>query len=114
MNNCDLIRRSALKDYARKVMYEQNATNFSLLKMFDEIIDNAPAISPEITEEQAIDKLRETGWLQQHDKELAPKQDPEWLCPTCTFYDEVSGSEYCSTAGDFTTGVTKCKCYMAL
>ena len=38
----DLISREALKNYARKVMYENNATNFSLLKVFDEIIDNAP------------------------------------------------------------------------
>lgn len=38
----DLISREALKNYARKVMYEKNATNFSLLKVFDEIIDNAP------------------------------------------------------------------------
>lgn len=38
----DPVSREAVKNYARKVMYEQNATNFSLLKMFDEIIDNAP------------------------------------------------------------------------
>lgn len=42
MNN-DLISRETLKNYARKVMYEQNATNFSLIRMFDEIIDNAPS-----------------------------------------------------------------------
>ena len=40
----DLISREALEKYARKVMCEQNATNFSLLKMFDEIIDNAPPV----------------------------------------------------------------------
>ena len=43
MNN-DLISRSALKDYARTVLCEDNATNYSLLKMFDEIIDNAPTV----------------------------------------------------------------------
>lgn len=31
-------------------------------------IDNAPTV--EITEEQAIDKLHETGWLPRHDKEM--------------------------------------------
>jgi hypothetical protein len=40
----DLISREILKNYARKVMSEKNATNFSLLKMFDEIIDNAPEV----------------------------------------------------------------------
>lgn len=112
MNN-DLISREALKEEVRKRVIGNNLDVF-VAKNIMCLIDNALAISPEITEEQAIDKLRETGWLQQHDKELAPKQDPEWLCPTCTFYDRVSGSEYCSHAGDFTTGVTKCKCYMAL
>ena len=113
MNNRDLISRSALKEFA-KTKLGDDITSITVLRLIEEIIDNAPAISPEITEEQAIDKLRETGWLQQHDKELAPKQNPEWLCPTCTFYDRGSGSEYCSTAGDFTAEVTKCTCYMAL
>lgn len=41
MNN-DLISRSALKAYARTVLSGDNITNTSILKMFDEIIDNAP------------------------------------------------------------------------
>lgn len=42
----DLISRSELKAYARKVFCEKNATNISLLKMFDFIIDHAPSVSP--------------------------------------------------------------------
>lgn len=38
----EIVIRTAFKNYARKVMYEKNVTNFSLLKVFDEIIDNAP------------------------------------------------------------------------
>ena len=53
MNN-DLISREALKNYARKVMYEKNATNFSLLKVFDEIIDNAPTVELTETEIQEV------------------------------------------------------------
>ena len=34
-------------------------------------IDNAPTV--EITEEQAIDKLHETGWMQRHDKEMTER-----------------------------------------
>lgn len=39
----DLKSSEALKAYAREVLCEKNATNFSLLKIFDEIIDNAPS-----------------------------------------------------------------------
>ena len=35
------------------------------------IIDNAPTV--DITEEQAIDKLHETGWLIRHDKEMTER-----------------------------------------
>ena len=34
-------------------------------------IDNAPTV--EITEEQAIDKLHDTGWLPLHDKEMTER-----------------------------------------
>ena len=40
----DLISREALKAYARTILHEDNATNFSLIKMFDEIIDDVPAV----------------------------------------------------------------------
>lgn len=39
------ISREALKNYARTVLCEDNATNRSLLRIFDEIIDNAPSDS---------------------------------------------------------------------
>lgn len=41
MNN-DLKSIEAIKAYARKVLSEDNVTNFSLLKMFDYIVDHAP------------------------------------------------------------------------
>ena len=41
-----------------------------------QIIDTAPAI--EITEEQAIDKLHETGWLIRHDKEMTERPTGKW------------------------------------
>lgn len=41
----DLISRKALKAYARKVICGDNPTNSLLIRMFDEIIDNAPADS---------------------------------------------------------------------
>lgn len=39
-------------------------------------IDNAPTV--DITEEQAIDKLHETGWLPMHDKEMTERPTGEW------------------------------------
>lgn len=40
----DLISREALKAYARKVICGNNPTNSLIIRMFDEIIDNAPAV----------------------------------------------------------------------
>lgn len=39
--------------------------------------DNAPTV--DITEEQAIDKLHETGWLPKHDKEMTERPTGEWI-----------------------------------
>jgi hypothetical protein len=44
---------------------------------FEDLIDNDPTV--ELTEEQAIDKLHETGWLPRHDKEMTERPQGEWL-----------------------------------
>lgn len=47
-------------------------------------IDNAPTV--ELTEEQAIDKLHETGWMQNHDRELTEQPTDKWfdhITPNC-------------------------------
>lgn len=43
MNN-DLKSTEALKAYAREVLCGNNPTNSLLIRMFDEIIDNAPSV----------------------------------------------------------------------
>lgn len=43
----DLISREALKAYARTVICGNNPTNTLIIRMFDEIIDNAPAVKEE-------------------------------------------------------------------
>ena len=53
-------------------------------------IDNAPTV--EITEEQAIDKLHETGWLPLHDKEMTERPQGKWKIIANAFHQ------------------TKCKC----
>lgn len=40
------------------------------------LIRTAPTV--DITEEQAIDKLHETGWMQKHDKEMTARPTGEW------------------------------------
>ena len=76
----ELISREALKkafenlasdDYNEPIWYQQTVF---------ETIDNAPTV--ELTEEQAIDKLHETGWMQNHDKELTEQptdEKAEWI-----------------------------------
>ena len=51
-------------------------------------IENAPTV--ELTEEQAIDKLHETGWLPRHDKEMTERPQGEWI-PVSERLPEYSG-----------------------
>ena len=56
-----------------------------------QLIDNASTV--ELTEEQAIDKLHETGWLIRHDKEMTER--PHGECVTLT---EEAYSDLCLRA----------------
>lgn len=44
-------------------------------------IHKAPTVKPEITEEQAIDKLHETGWIIEHDKEMTDRPQKVVIIP---------------------------------
>lgn len=57
---------------------------YNAMYMSLEYIDNAPTV--EITEEQAIDKLHETGWMQRHDKEMTKRPTGEWVHDYDDFY----------------------------
>ena len=83
-------------------------------------IDNAPTV--EITEEQAIDKLHETGWLIRHDKEMTERPHGKWKkcednrfgtiwyrCPFCDeepyYANDISTLHFCPNCGaDMRTG----------
>lgn len=71
----DLKSCEALKAYARKVMYEKNATNFSLIKMFDEIIDNAPPATDHSVEiaQKSIELGRRVGRAEEAIKNPRPQ-----------------------------------------
>lgn len=105
MNN-DLISREALKKalhnfFDGKVI---NEPAYILRDVFCHI-DSAPAI--DITEEQAIDKLHETGWLPMHDKEMTERPQGEWnyiqagmcVCPFCGATPHKLYKNYCAKCG---------------
>ena len=50
---------------------EENLHHFWFDENLIVLIDNVPTV--DITEEQAIDKLHETGWLPMHDKEMTKR-----------------------------------------
>lgn len=105
-----LIDADKLKEYMNSVFL----TNGNK-RLFCQIIDNAPTV--EITEEQAIDKLHETGWIIRHDKEMTERPHGEWIvdedyerfnfkkCSVCNQYAEwLDGgsqflSNYCPNCG---------------
>ena len=50
-----------------------------------------------ISQEQAIDYLRELGWLQEHDRALTEGAVPVVRCKDCKYYNppfEVDGMEF--------------------
>lgn len=57
---------------ALKKQFEDRTLEDFTCYHFIEAIDNAPTV--EITEEQAINKLHDTGWLLRHDKEMTERE----------------------------------------
>lgn len=86
MNN-DLISRSELKSVLENECFwcanKSEPCDKPCWHCINEKIDNAPTV--ELTEEQAIDKLHETGWLIRHDKEMTER--PQGECRTCRHRD---------------------------
>lgn len=74
-----------------------------------DLIDNAPTV--EITEEQAIDKLHETGWLPLHDKEMTERPKGKWIpqtdydgftywkCSKCGKKNDYEITDFCFRCG---------------
>ena len=54
------------------------------------LIEDAPTIEPEITQETAIEYLQSTGWMQQHDREMGLK---ERLADDSDSYDALAEQE---------------------
>lgn len=90
MEEIRLIDANAL----RKAFKNHPLCNDVWLQYSREIIDNAPTI--EITEEQAIDKLHETGWLPEHDKQMTERPHEFKTCDKCKYYLYRSNEYPCS------------------
>ena len=73
MNN-DLKSSEALKAYAREVLCGNNPTNSLLIRMFDEIIDNAPSQWIPITFRKADDDEYK-DYIERHD--YIPREECE-------------------------------------
>ena len=76
-----------------------------------------------ITEEQAIDKLHETGWMQRHDKEMTERPQSEhrpgywieesdcegkktnYICDVCGFDDGWKDYNWCPICGIKMVGI---------
>lgn len=67
-------------DRTEEVLSLQN----TIAKLVRGIAENAPTV--ELTEEQAIDKLHETGWLIRHDKEMTERPHGKWMPNKVAFY----------------------------
>lgn len=104
---------SSQGDYVSRMALKKELLNpsdniylsYGILEVVFRSIDNAPAI--EITEEQAINKLHETGWLIEHDKEMTTRPQGQWInknplnryaeCSECRYWNNIS--RYCPECG---------------
>lgn len=88
----------------------QTGAEHILVHNFRDLIDNAPTV--EITEEQAIDKLHDTGWLLRHDKEMTERPTGHWIehydnsdgftwltCSRCMFKAYEEDYNFCPNCG---------------
>lgn len=102
-------------DYLKNLPFEKMIhTDWGDTAVPIEEIDNAPTV--EITEEQAIDKLHETGWLPRHDKEMTERPQGEWINSqvgqTCNLCKEIqfgydSFRNFCPNCGARMKGGTE-------
>lgn len=60
-----------------------------LAKEISEQLSQLPSAQPEITEEQAIEHLQSTGWMQNHDREMYESGLRERLADDSDSYDAL-------------------------
>jgi ssDNA-binding Zn-finger/Zn-ribbon topoisomerase 1 len=82
---------------------------YQIRKAYERGFETGSAVG--ITEEQAINKLHETGWLPNHDREMTTRPQGEWIngksdsgdylkCPKCNFIEWHNlSANFCSNCG---------------
>lgn len=93
--------KKVIDDSVSQYGSQYSADMLNMWALFSHIINEAPTV--EITEEQAIDKLHETGWLPLHDKEMTERPHGKWI-PTVIdtgFFERSVCREWkCSNCGE--------------
>lgn len=97
MNN-DLKSSDALKAYAREVLCGNNPTNSLLIRMFDEIIDNAPSPWIPVTYRPMTEE-EEKEFCEEHDIEEGSLEGWEKRVFTCHLPDD--GQEILISVGRY-------------
>ena len=55
-----------------------------------ELLEAVPPVQPEITEEQAIEHLQSTGWMQRHDRILTESTWDIIRCRDCKYCKDIT------------------------
>ena len=87
----DLIDRHEAIDIVRNIIVKEVTPAYMLIdkaEVMTELMMMPPA-QPEITDEQAIEHLRESGWMQNHDKQMHEMGLREQLADDSDSYDAI-------------------------
>lgn len=89
----DLIsRQAAIEEIFNEPLYEsgmKERTAIAVVLAIYEKIKSLSPTQPEITDEQAIEHLRSTGWMQNHDREMYDMGLKEQLADDSGSYDSL-------------------------
>ena len=93
----DLIdRQAAIATAVRAAIDWHRLANpqYSIAYCIGEAMRDLPSAQPEITDEQAIEHLQSTGWMQNHDREMYESGLREQLADDSGAYDSLVSCEY--------------------
>ena len=84
----DTISRQAAID-AYGDWYVEEGTEEGFIGTVKQLLEGLPSAQPEITDEQAIEHLQESGWMQNHDKQMYEMGLREQLADDSDSYDAL-------------------------
>lgn len=69
--------------------YVEEGTEEGFIGTVKQLLEGLPSAQPEITEEQAIEHLQSTGWMQNHDREMYDMGLKKQLADDSGSYDSL-------------------------